>query len=150
MLWCQIYPRLLFSVVGHRHCNCLILFQENRGSYLPESNEFGLNVSPIIRNGVGEGTQMKKVAPILLFRFQFKIKSNEEIATSLPSHQFVPVNTVNSCTILASQTSSHHFRHNFISKHGQNPPTYTNNWLTTKWPNKTWIILNSEFRIPCG
>ncbi|KAK3550317.1 hypothetical protein QTP86_024314 [Hemibagrus guttatus] len=33
---------------------------ENRGSYLPDSNEFGLNVSPIIRNGVGEGTQMKK------------------------------------------------------------------------------------------
>lgn len=30
---------------------------------MPESADFGLNVSPIIRNGAGEGTQMKKVKP---------------------------------------------------------------------------------------
>ncbi|KAI5100051.1 katanin p60 ATPase-containing subunit A-like 2, partial [Silurus meridionalis] len=33
---------------------------ENGESYLPESSEFGLNVSPIIRNKAGDGTQLKK------------------------------------------------------------------------------------------
>ncbi|XP_046716634.1 katanin p60 ATPase-containing subunit A-like 2 isoform X2 [Silurus meridionalis] len=32
----------------------------NGESYLPESSEFGLNVSPIIRNKAGDGTQLKK------------------------------------------------------------------------------------------
>ncbi|KAF5897934.1 katanin p60 ATPase-containing subunit A-like 2 isoform X2, partial [Clarias magur] len=46
--------------VWHCFFSCVIMFQENGGSYLPESNDFGLNVSPVVRNGVGDGMQVKK------------------------------------------------------------------------------------------
>ncbi|XP_053501957.1 katanin p60 ATPase-containing subunit A-like 2 isoform X1 [Ictalurus furcatus] len=62
---------------------------ENGGSYLPERNEFGLNVSPIIRNGAGEGTQMKK-GQLVDYRglIQDAIKGtcNETAANSLSCH----------------------------------------------------------------
>ncbi|XP_047016811.1 katanin p60 ATPase-containing subunit A-like 2 isoform X2 [Ictalurus punctatus] len=61
----------------------------NGGSYLPERNEFGLNVSPIVRNGAGEGTQMKK-GQLLDYRglIQDAIKGtcNETAANSLSCH----------------------------------------------------------------
>ncbi|XP_026798557.3 katanin p60 ATPase-containing subunit A-like 2 isoform X1 [Pangasianodon hypophthalmus] len=66
--------------------DCMKSGTENGGSYLPESNEFGLNVSPIIRNGVGDGTQMKK-GQLLDYRglIQEAIKGtfNETAANSL-------------------------------------------------------------------
>ncbi|KAI4882738.1 hypothetical protein NFI96_028545 [Prochilodus magdalenae] len=59
-------------------------FQENGATCVPE---FGLNVSPIIRNGAGEGTQMKKVDYKCLVQDAIKGASNETASNILPCNQ---------------------------------------------------------------
>ncbi|XP_072514832.1 katanin p60 ATPase-containing subunit A-like 2 isoform X2 [Salminus brasiliensis] len=54
------------SKAAVKDCSKSSSFQENGGVYVPELTGFGLNVSPVIRNGAGEG--MQKKGPLVEYR----------------------------------------------------------------------------------